>query len=570
MIFIDFDKNKCDECYKCLRECPTKSIAFTKDTREIIDERCIKCGKCQAVCEHKALKIQNDKNIVKRAIKNGKNVIVSLAPSFISAFELDMPEQIVTGLKKLGFSEVEETAIGAEVISEHYEKEIINCTNQHIITSCCSSANYLIETYYPHLISSMIPVDSPMIAHGKMLKSKTEDAYVVFIGPCLAKKAEANELKGAIDAVLTFNELNDWFLEENIDVEELETTPFGGESTIRGCAYPLGGSLFRGDLKTRINDNYKYVRVDGIDKCKDILESMSKGSLDKYCVEMNICSGSCINGPDLPKSKDTYFEREDKLQRYIESKKNVTVEGDIENLAVDVVRSFNNKEVVIKKPSKTEIKEILSQIGRYSLYDQLNCGACGYSTCIEKAEATYYGFADSHMCLPYLRDKAESRQSIIFDNSPNLICILDEGLNILEYNPSFNMKINVNNIQLKNMPIFTIMEDELFLKVLEKKENVVNSKVNFKSLDMDFIANIIYREDEKVIVAILTDVTLDEKNRQELTRVKEQTLFSCQEVIENQMRVAQEIASLLGETTADTKVNLNKLKNIVLYDEGGL
>ncbi len=568
MNFIEFDKKKCDECYKCLRICPTKSIAFTKDHREIIDARCIKCGKCQAVCEHGALSIQNDKRFVQKAMRSSKRVVASLAPSFASSFQIDNPYKIVTALKKLGFDHVEETGVGAELISQHYEEIISNSQQKHIITSCCSSANYLVEVYYPHLIEAVIPIVSPMIAHGKMIKENDPDAFVVFIGPCLAKKAEAEELNNEIDAVLTFNELDDWFIEDNILLRELEPTMIETPASLRGSAYPLGGSLYQGDLKNRIDERYKYVRVDGITKCKDVLESVTHNALNNYCIEMNICSGSCINGPDLPVSQETYYEKEEKLQNYIATKPTNTI-IDIKS-KVNVERTFNNKSVKTKKPTKDELNQILSLIGRESLVSQLNCGACGYRSCKEKAEATFNGFADKHMCLPYLREKAESRQSIIFDNSPNLICILDEDLYILEYNPSFGRNLNMTSETLKNMPIMAVLEDDIFKQVNGNRENVVNEKVHFESIEKDFIANIIYCQEEKVIVAILTDVTLREKSREELTRVKEQTILSCQKVIDKQMRVAQEIASLLGETTAETKVNLNKLKNIVLYDEGGL
>lgn len=573
MKFIEFDKHKCDECYKCLRTCPTKAIAFIDNKREIIDDLCIKCGLCQASCPQGALTIQNDIYKIKQAIKENKYVAVSLAPSFISTFEFKEPEQIVTGLKLLGFNWIEETAVGAEVVSTHYEHVIESGTKTNIITSSCPSANYLIEQYYPGQVDSIIPVVSPMIAHGKMIKKKFGDeCYVVFIGPCLAKKAEAEEISGAIDAVLTFDELSEWFDEMNIDLSTLEPSCFGDASTKRGCAFPIGSSLWKNDLKTRINNSYKYIRVDGIDRCKDILESMKRGSLENYCIEMNICRGSCINGPGLIKNELTYYERENKIHKYIDTKEK-SVDNEIKRTddnEIEVSRTFKSKQLQLKKPTHHEIKEILASMGRYSVHDELNCGACGYSTCIEKAEAVFNGNSDSRMCLPHLRAKAENLQSAIIEHTPNLICILDEKLRIRELNPAFNRVFNEDSLDLKNLPICTLMEDKLFEKVLSEKQNIIGYKKNFKELDKVFYISIIYLDYEKVVVAIFTDVTLEEKNRQELLRVKEQTITSCQEVIEKQMCVAQEIASLLGETTAETKVNLNRLKDIVLNDDGGL
>ncbi len=573
MKFIEFDKNKCDECYKCLRTCPTKAISFSDNKREIIDDLCIKCGLCQASCPQGALTIQNDIYKIKQAIKDNKYVVVSLAPSFISTFEFKDPRQMVTGLKLLGFKWIEETAVGAEVVSNHYEHIIEDGTKTNIITSSCPSANYLIEQYYPGQVDSIIPVVSPMIAHGKMIKKKFgEECYVVFIGPCLAKKAEAEEISDAIDAVLTFDELSEWFEEMNISLSTLEPSCFGDESTKRGCAYPIGSSLWKNDLKTRVNNSYKYIRVDGIDRCKDILESLKRGSLENYCIEMNICRGSCINGPGMIKNKLTYYERENKIHRYVDSKDKCVDNKDkkIDNSNIEVKRTFKSKQLKLKKPTHYEIKEILASMGRYSVHDELNCGACGYSTCIEKAEAVYNGLSDRRMCLPYLRAKAENLQSAIIEHTPNLICILDEKLRIRELNPAFNRVFNEDSLDLKNLPICTLMEDKLFEKVLLQKQNIIGYKKNFKDLNKVFYISIIYLDYEKVVVAIFTDVTLEERNRQELLRVKEQTITSCQEVIERQMCVAQEIASLLGETTAETKVNLNRLKDIVLNDDGGL
>lgn len=266
MRFLEFDKSKCDDCFKCLRACPTNAISFVGDKRDIIDELCIKCGLCQSHCTPGALKIHNDVPLVKKQIKQGRKVIASIAPSYVGVFNLSHPHQMVTALKKLGFYKVEETAFGAEIISRLYEEEISKSKNKNIITSCCPSSNYLIERYYPELISDIIPVVSPMIAHGKIIKEIEEDnPYVVFIGPCLAKKAEAEDVSGSIDSVITFSELDEWLKKENINFHALSPQNFDRISSSRGQAYPLGGSLFKSDLKTRFNDEFRYMKVEGID-----------------------------------------------------------------------------------------------------------------------------------------------------------------------------------------------------------------------------------------------------------------------------------------------------------------
>ncbi len=569
MKFIEFDQKKCDECYKCLRVCPTKAIVFTEHRRDIVDDMCIKCGVCQASCPQEALTIQNDKYKVKKHINLGKKIVISLAPSYASAFNIDNPKRIITALRQLGASWIEETSVAAELVSQCYETQIEKDPKKNILTTCCPSANYLVQYYYPELLDYLLPVVSPMIAHGKLLKERFgNDCYVVFIGPCLAKKAEA-ESEGHIDAVLTFNELLEWFSEMQLDYTELAPGTFDAEPTLRGMAYPVGGSLFHNDRVTPINSQYTTLRVDGVERCKDLLETLKKDGLNKYCVEMNICHGSCVNGPDMPHDGQTYYQRKDRLLEYLkchdthQTLDTLLAEG---AQKVSFEQTFEPKKTMLKYPTKEEVKQILRQIDKYSEKDYLNCGSCGYDTCEDKAIAVFNNLSKPHMCLPYLRSKAESLSSALFDHTPNLVCVLDHDLALLEYNPTFETRFHIDDISLKGMPILAFMNEDIFAECLANKASVVGRRETIDSHGRVFFCNAIYTE--RYILGIMTDITQTEKSRQELAQVKERTLVACQEVINKQMRVAQEIASLLGETTAETKVNLNRLKEIVLMDEG--
>lgn len=572
MKFIEFDQKKCDECFKCLRVCPTKAIAFTNHSRHIIDELCIKCGLCQMHCSPGALKIHLDLQSVQRAIHQKVKVVASIAPSFAGAFKLEHPGQMITALKKLGFHHVEETARGAEIISQKYETVISEAKSDNIITSCCPSSNYLIERYYKKTLSTVIPVISPMLAHGFDIKKRYgENTYVVFIGPCLAKKAEALEITGSIDAVITFNELSNWLKLENIQLPLQEVGVFETPVTKRGRAYPLGGSLWRNDLKTRINPNYTYIHIDGMEACQTFLEAVESGEITGYCAELNICSGSCLNGPDMPSDTPNLYKRMSLMSSHVEhglasSNDDNCVPSSLEESRLS--RTFEPRSLGYPAINENQIAEILIQMDKYSEKDQINCGACGYETCYDKAVAISRGLSDVNMCLDTLRKKAESLQSIIFDNSPNAICILDSEFRIQEVNPSFNKLLNATKIKLTYWPIIALIDDPIFEEIKQPENDHVSKKIYLSSIERTFYSNVVKIKGGKIYVGIFTDITEYENSQEEFERVKEETLITCQNVIDKQMRIAQEIASLLGETTAETKVGLNKLKKLVLTNGG--
>jgi len=563
MKFIDFDKEKCDECFKCLRACPTKAISFNQHNREIINDMCIKCGVCQQLCPQDALTIHSDLSKVKHMINTTDKVAVSIAPSFASAFDTMEALKIVAGLKILGFDIIEETGLGAQEISKNYMNILENWQESIAITTCCPAANYFVEMYYPDQIKTMLPVVSPMLAHGQIIKAKYgPSTKVVFIGPCLAKKAESKELSGYIDGVLTFHELYNWMKKENIDINKLNPLNFDNGTNKHGKEYPMGAIS-----RCAKNMDYDYIKVHGVQQCKDIMEDLSNDKFENLLIELNICQGSCINGPDYPDKNTSFFEKINRMKNYISKSTEDISDNYNENYDYDFKRSFKNKMIDQKTPSLKELKDILKSIDKFEEKDYLNCGACGYKSCIDKAEASFYGFSDITMCMPYLRSKAESLQSIIFDNTPNLILIIDRNMSILDYNPAFSEVFNKNNSNIKGYGVGRYINDNIFNKVFKNKTNITGLKKRFKEIDKVFFINLIYIESDDVIVTILTDITTNEKNKEELSIVKGRTLKICQEVINEQMRAAQEIASLLGETTAETKVNLNRLKDIVLKED---
>lgn len=570
MELLNFNKANCKHCYKCLRVCPVKAIKFVNDQASIVEERCIACGHCFIACPQNARKVHSDIENIKDAIGKGQKVIATLAPSFVASFPIKEGGQVVSALKKLGFSHVEETAIGADIVSKLYREELSSGQYKNIITTACSSSNILVEKYYPELLDYMLPVVTPMIAHGKVLKQKYGmDSFVVFIGPCISKKAEANDSQhnDVIDACLTFEELDTWLKEESIDISTIDSKPFDDTPTVNGRAFPIEGSVLNSFIKNEFENKYDFISIDGVEECIDILDTLMDENINGVCVELNACKGGCVNGPGIIENLYSPYTRRKRVKKYIAEKNDVSnLKNVIIPKNIHFKKTFINKSFYRPKASEKQIKEILNSIEKFTIEDELNCGACGYSTCREKAQAVLEGMAETSMCLPYMQSKAERLSNHIFENSPIAMLVLDKNLNVIEFNPICEKLFNIEANEILNKPISTIIQDDIFKEVKKTKTDVVFHNVHYPEYEISLLQNIIHIENEDAILAIMTDITAEEKSRKELIKIKENTLEAAQNVIDKQMRVAQEIAGLLGETTAETKVVLTKLKQLVLED----
>lgn len=564
MQFINYSKEKCNNCYKCIRACSPKAISIYEDRADIVEDLCISCGECYVVCDQNALYIKNNAYEIKKAIVSNKKVVASLSASFPGVFS-DNAGKIVKALKILGFDIVEEVAIGGDMVVRAYEEYIQHSDKENLITTNCPSTNYLIEKYYPELCKYMIPIVSPMIAHGKYLKRKYgQDAHVVYIGPCIAKKEEANErqYEGIVDSVLTYVELEQWIREEGINLSELSIEEFDGIGSKEGKQIRLKPKI--------LNNKYEKIVVTGISRVKEILESLSKDELSHIFVEVASCKGGCIDGTGIPKDSTSYYVRRKRVNDYInETSKKQLPEDKNSIKTIELSRLIFDQRVKQIKHSKLEIESILRSMGKTKKEDELNCDACGYRTCREKAKSVLQGRSQINMCLPFMRAKAESVKNVIFDYSPNAIFMVGcDDLRIKEFNPSSERVFQISANKIKGERVYKIIPEDIFQEVLDTKVNTVGEKIEYPKYGVILIANIIYVKKDNILMAIMTDVTSAEKNKAELERVKENTINVAQHVINKQMRVAQEIASLLGETTAETKVTLTKLKDIVIGERG--
>lgn len=564
MSLITISQANCKNCYKCVRYCPVKAIKIKDGQAEVIEERCISCGICVNICPQKAKVIRSDIDKVKGFIKEGHTVVASIAPSFLSV--VANPEDFIARLHGLGLHEIRETAEGAELVSRQYPRIIKELPSKPVISTACPVIINLVERYYPKLLSHLAPLVSPMVAHGRYIKeTKGNKVKVVFIGPCIAKKQEAedDEVRGAVDSVLTFRELKEWIQEDKISNSYSRTEGMFDPEPENARYFALPGGLLRtskidGDL-----DNIKTVVVDGIDECKQVMDAIEKRGLDAEFFELLACRGGCIGGPAAGIEENPFVKRERYLKQIelISSKINIFNPGT--DTGIELTRGFHSKVFIKHYPGERKIREILSSIGKTSEDKELNCGSCGYPSCRDKAVAVYQGMAEPDMCMPYMRSKAESLANLIIDSTPNGIILTDAKLRIQEFNPSAERMFKINRNQVIGKELGTLIDDSDFLNVLMSRKSIIDRRVKYERFNLVTLQTICYIHEQDLVLGIFTDITRQEGREKELAEVRRETIEKAREVINKQMRVAQEIAGLLGETTAESKVLLTRLINLV-------
>ncbi len=572
MEVINFSRANCKNCYKCIRACPVKAIRMKDDQAEIVDERCITCGTCLTICPQNAKTVKSDVQRVKHLLKNDNDMAVSLAPSFAGIFSFQHYSQIVSALKKLGFSAVYQTSVGARLIAKDYLKHYNNRSKPNLITTACPAINYLIQKYYPELIECLVPVVSPMEAHGRYLKNIKGHKEVAFIGPCLAKKVEIHdEGNYGIDAALTFEELMAWWEEEGIDpilesVNEVENG-FCDDANF----YPIPGGSYK-TIEPFIQDKWReFIEVSGKENCIMMLDEIKKGEFHRTWIEMNACEGGCINGPAVGSINRGPFKRIKCVKIFARNNSSCAEPMMVEqtDIQLDFKKSYNPMPLEIKKPSEEEIKRILETTGKYRPEHELNCGVCGYNSCREKAEAVYNGMAEIHMCMPYMRNRAESLSNLIIESTPNAIIAVNMDMNVQVFNNGAEKMFKISSTDIIHKPLSLLFDDDDFKYVSKTKQNIINKKVYLPMYELITQQDIYYEKEHSLIIGIITDITAQQQIQERSIKLRKETVETAQQVIEKQMRVAQEIASVLGETTAETKVLLNKIQRLLIDEIPG-
>lgn len=551
---LTLKKSNCRNCYKCIRHCPVKSIRFSGNQAHIIGNECILCGHCFVVCPQNAKEIVDETEKVRVLIQSGDPVVVSLAPSFVANYDGVGIESMREALKKLGFYDVEETALGATLVKREYDRILKEEDRDIVISSCCHSINLLIQKYFPRELPYLADVLSPMQAHCEDIKRRIPGAKTVFIGPCVAKKDEAEYYEGIVDAVLTYEELTNWLKKEGIELRQEKS--LDQHSLAR--FFPTTGGI----LKTMVKDapNFTYMALDGVENCIAALKEIEQGRIHHCFIEMSACVGSCAGGPVMEKYGRSPLKDYLAVSGYAGDKDFEIEQPEIRELR----KRFEPIEHRAGTPSEVEIRDILREMGKFKPSQELNCGSCGYDTCREKAIAIYQGKAEISMCLPYLMQKAENFSDTIARNSPNGILMLNDQLEVQQINPAALKILNLRSEStVLGDQVVRILDPTPFLKVKTTGRGIFHERTYLAEYDCTVEQTIVPAEDGRMLLCIMRDVTREEETRRQKEEISRQTAEVADKVVDKQMRIVQEIASLLGETAAETKIALSKLKESI-------
>jgi iron only hydrogenase large subunit-like protein len=551
-------ENECHDCYKCIRECPVKAIRVENGHAAILPEACILCGHCVEICPAGAKRVRDDVPKVQAMLRQDAPVVVSLAPSFAGEFPDASPAQLICALKKLGFAEVSETALGAQQVSEWIARELADSKGQVWYSTACPTAVKLINNYLPAQSDRLTPVVSPLLAHAKTLKQDApEKIRVVFVGPCIAKKSEADEHPELLDASLTFGELRRWLEEAGIRPGMLNPNlndVFVPEGAADGALYPLEGGMLT-TLEHR-QDECDWCRM-ALSGVKNIYDSLKDTKINpgksKVFIELLGCQGGCVRGPGMT-DRSVVSSRLDVLS-YARS-------ADVAGLG-NQPRAGIGMQYRATPPShlsflESEITQTLKRLGKTTSADELNCGGCGYETCRGLAQAILANKAEPQMCVSYMRKLAQKKANALIRTLPHAVVIVNRELNIIECNENFpklfgedvelayNARPGLAGASLERLVPFS----DLFAQVLKTGEEIIYRNVRMgEAMVTVTIFNV---EEHQVVGGLMLDVTRSEMRRDEIIK-------RARQVIHNTSKTGQEIAFLLGKNAAQSELILSSI-----------
>ncbi len=554
----------CQDCYRCVRVCPIGAIRVEGKQARVDSRLCVQCGTCVRECPQGAKTVLSSLDAVKQMIADGVPVAASIAPSFAAVYGGWRAQRLPSALRMLGFMSVSETAEGAKAVAEESARHMGQGAAS--ITTCCPAVVLYIQKYKPDLVPLLMPVVSPMVAHGRMLKARLgRDTRVVFIGPCAAKKGEAvippND--DAIDAVLTFEELNRWLAQEDISLSTCAASDFetyGNPGAAR--LFALEGGLLRTAGIGADAGEAGVLRVSGAEEVIALLNTEPE-SWPYDIVEPLFCRGGCVSGPCMPKDAPGAFAAAQGIIAY--AKKAPTLPDASPEIDLDARHAPASVAALLPDISEARIQHILEQTGKGDPGQQLNCGACGYGNCRENAIAVARGMAEPGMCVSYVRMKAEERANHIIETSPNGIVVVDVNLNILQMNARFQQMFGAGP-QMIGQPVSAIVDPHGFEKLLGGStgtQEAIHTRENMKYQELIFLL-----PGERELTGIYVDVSSTTFDARQVDLIKDQSLKHARELLEHQIRFSQEMAHYLGRSTAQTEELVKRLMDMYVEDPG--
>lgn len=543
---------KCQDCYRCVRVCPVKAITMKHGQAQVDSEKCIVCGTCIRECPQNAKTYRRDIEQVKKLLGEYQNVAIAVAPSFYSIYDDWQRKRIPSLLRKIGFSQVYEVAESAFAVAEKTCEYAANHPNSNCITTSCPVFVSYIEKYHPAFINNLVPVVSPLVAFARKLKNMNhDDIKLAFLGPCIGKKYEImrSEFAGLVDVVLTFQEFNEWLKEEQIDMKSLEESSFDRIDLNKADLFPLVGGLIKTASGKHIIPEDKVLAVSGVEDIDESLKSLDERNNISF-VEPLFCKNGCINGPGIISDKSV-FQRKYELNVLNTNKSVSGINYDKDLYLIEDLSTKYAYDKSIKRVNYTdeEIRNVLEKTGKADKEDQLDCGACGYISCREKAIAVLSGMAEIEMCMPYAIRQARQRTDRIIESSPNGIVIVDDQLCIIHMNPAFRRFFMCTN-SILGKRISYLMDPELFVKVKEGEEEKIEQIIKHENYNL-ICHQILYKlEPENQFVGIFVNITKNITDSTKLDELRQQTILQAQELLNHQIDMAQKIARYIGESAA--------------------
>ncbi len=568
MRVFEIDQEKCRGCMCCVHCCPGTAIHVEHGRANIDHDRCIACGDCFRMCRHDAVVQKSDVDKVKGFISSGRKVILSLDPVCIPFLPEGISmENLAAAAQKLGIWDVAEASEAYAAVAAEYIRLIHERPEDNVIFSACPVVQNLMEQFYPQLLGDLAPVASPMIAHGRVLKRDFTSAAVVYVSTCAARYEECKDVRHSteINATISIYELLDWLEQEGISLDPAQEEPLLSEGGGVGALGAAAGGMTQCVCEMLGENSRRHICADGMDNCRMLLEELKTGSIRGCVIEMNACEGGCVGGLNCHRQGEPAtgrFGAAHRLRDYVAGRDR-TPYFDTHGIAMaNPVIDFSVGPYV---PTEEQVREMLFQIGVGNVRQQKNCGQCGYPTCRERAEAILQNREPVSICRQVVQDARMDVYSFLYEELPMAALLINDSQKVIDFNQEAGSLFNMKRGQGKY--IFEIMDPGDVQYVLDTGLGIRHKRIDIPELFLRVEANLVPLKKLNMVLGLFWDITEEEEEENRQLQSRLQSVEMAQKVIDKQMAVAQQIAFLLGETTAETKVTLNQLKRRILDEE---